>query len=63
MNPNDEERLDIIRCHEIIDTMTKALLCAEADIEGYIELGLVDNTDPVRETLTDIRNALAKVGQ
>ena len=63
MKPDNAERLGIIRCQAIIDTMTKALLCAEADIEGYIELGLVDDTDPVRETLTDIRNALAKVGQ
>tara|TARA_R110002020_G_scaffold318789_2_gene534445 strand:+ start:156 stop:314 length:159 start_codon:yes stop_codon:yes gene_type:complete len=48
---------------ELIDELVKALLCVEADIEGYIELGLVDDTDPVRETLTDIRKVLAKVGQ
>ena len=53
----------IVKAVNSHDALVAASLCAEADIEGYIELGLVDNTDPVLETLTDIRNALAMVGQ
>ena len=63
MNPSDEERLDIVRCHEIIDTMRLALLSAEADIEGIIEVDLVGVEHPVHQTLVEIQNALAKVRQ
>ena len=61
MNPSDEERLDIVRCHEIIETMRLALLSAEADIEGIIEVDLVGVEHPVHQTLVEIQNALAKV--
>ena len=61
MNPSDEERMDIIRCHEIIETMRLALLSAEADIEGIIEVDLVGVEHPVHQTLVEIQNALAKV--
>ena len=59
MNPSDEERMDIIRCHEIIETMRLALLSAEADIEGIIESGLVEGEHPVHQTLKEICEALA----
>ena len=61
MNPSDEERMDIIRCHEIIETMRLALLSAEADIEGIIEVDLVGVEHPVHQTLVEIQDALAKV--
>ena len=61
MNPSDEERMDIIRCHEIIETMRLALLSAEVDIEGIIEVDLVGVEHPVHQTLIEIQNALAKV--
>ena len=61
MNPSDEERMDIIRCHEIIETMRLALLSAEVDIEGIIEVVLVGVEHPVHQTLIEIQNALAKV--
>jgi len=63
VNPSDEERMDIIRCHEIIETMRLALLSAEADIEGIIEVDLVGVEHPVHQTHVEIQNALAKVGQ
>ena len=61
MNPSDEERMDIIRCHEIIETMRLALLSAEVDIEGIIEVDLVGVEHPVHQTLVEIQDALAKV--
>ena len=61
MNPSDEERMDIIRCHEIIETMRLALLSAEADIEGIIEVDLVGVEHPIHQTLVEIQDALAKV--
>ena len=61
MNPSDEERMDIIRCHEIIEIMRLALRSAEADIEGIIEVDLVGVEHPVHQTLVEIQDALAKV--
>ena len=48
---------------ELIDELIKALLCAEADIEGIIEVDLVGVEHPVHQTLVEIQNALAKVRQ
>ena len=61
MNPSDEERMDIIHCHEIIETMRLALLSAEVDIEGIIEVDLVGVEHPIHQTLVEIQDALAKV--
>ena len=61
MNPSDEERMDIIRCHEIIEIMRLALRSAEADIEGIIEVDLVGVEHPIHQTLVEIQDALAKV--
>jgi len=48
---------------ELIDELIKALLCAEADIEGIIEVDLVGVEHPVHQTLVEIQNVLAKAGR
>jgi len=48
---------------ELIDIMEKALRSAEVDIEGIIEVALVGVEHPIHQTLIEIQNALAKVGQ
>ena len=48
---------------ELIDIMENALRSADVDIEGIIEVDLVGVEHPVHQTLVEIQNALAKVGQ
>ena len=49
----------IVKAVNSIGNLTFALVCAEADIEGIIESGLVEGDHPVHKTLKEIRRALA----
>ena len=48
---------------ELIDMLCRALVCAEADIEGIIEVDLVGMEHPIHQTLRDIQKVLAKAGR
>ena len=49
----------IVKAVNSIGNLTSALVCAEADIEGIIESGLVEGDHPVHQTLKEICEALA----
>ena len=49
----------IVKAVNSIGNLTSALVCAEADIEGIIESGLVEGDHPVHKTLKEISEALA----